>query len=37
MLTPPVQGDVSPDLSSYTKSKDFLQECMDVVGDEDAS
>jgi hypothetical protein len=37
ILTPPVQGDVSPDLSSYTKLKAFLQECMDVVGVEDAS
>ena len=36
-LTPSVQGDVNPDVASYTKVKAFLQECMDVVGVEDKS
>jgi hypothetical protein len=36
-LTPPVQGDVSPDVTSYTNLKASLQECMDVAGVEDAS
>jgi hypothetical protein len=35
ILTPSVQGDVSPDVASYTKVKAFLQECMGVVGVED--
>jgi hypothetical protein len=37
IITSPVQGDVSPDVSSYTKLKNFVQECMDVAGVEDAS
>jgi hypothetical protein len=37
ILTPSVQGDVTPDVASYTKVKAFLQECMDVDGVEDES
>jgi hypothetical protein len=37
ILTPSVQGDVNPDVASYTKVKAFLQECMDVAGVEDSS
>jgi hypothetical protein len=37
ILTPSVQGDVTPDVASYTKVKAFLQECMDGVGVEDES
>ena len=37
IMTPPVQVDVSPDVSSDTKLKDLIQECMGVAGDEDVS
>jgi hypothetical protein len=36
-LTPSAQGDVTPDVESYTKVQAFLQECMGVVGAEDES
>ena len=37
IMTPSVQGDVSPDVASYTNVKAFLQECMGVVGVEEES
>ena len=37
ILKPPVQGDVTFNVSSNNKSKNLLQECIDVVGFEDAS
>jgi len=36
-LTPPVQGDVTLDVSPNTKLKDLRQECMGVARVEDAS
>ena len=36
-MTPPVQGDACPDVSTNTKLKDLIQECMGVVGVEDSS
>ena len=37
ILTPWVQGDVTPHVVSYTKVKALLQECMDVAEVEDES
>jgi hypothetical protein len=37
IVTPPVQGEVTHDVSSYTKLKDLIREYMAVVGAEDAS
>jgi hypothetical protein len=37
ILAPSVQGDVTPDVASYTKVKAFLQECMDVASVENQS
>jgi hypothetical protein len=37
ILTPSVQGDVNPNVASYTKVKAFLQEYMDVAGVEEKS
>jgi len=36
-MTPPVQGDACPDVSTNTKLKDLIQECIGVVGVEDSS
>ena len=37
ILTPSFQGDVTPDVASYTNVKAFLQECMHVAGVEEES
>ena len=37
ILTPSVQGDMTPDVASHNKVMAFLQDCMNVVGIEDES